>query len=242
MGLEASNDKAEPKAFKPTEQTHATPTLTEMSAHQGQANAKSAVAEREYAMYGKPGEGFTFAKFGYPYDTHNGGYAEQQADAANTQKKPENWNPNKGLLNPIEPSSWTKLQQYSGDVGRANGWNSNNFRETNALRHALSSAYITHNFGAPSAIAAGDFHEIQTGVLEMNKGLDKSKDPKDIQTWKDHDVDNHNNYAGAKIAQEIASKGGSWTDIERAVVEAVKKVGADGKIQQPNGTLHTFLY
>ncbi len=178
------------------------------------------------------------------------GYGEPPADAANTHKKADRWNPSKSDLNPLDPSSWSKLQAYAGDVGRANHWsqedNKNHpgktFPQVNALRHALSSAYIAYHDSASAAIAGGLWHELQTGIVETSQGIPSSKKPQDIKTWKDHDIDINNNLAGTKIAQEILDKGGSWQDVENAVVDAIKHhLGKDGRIAQPTHQLHTFL-
>ncbi len=68
------------------------------------------------------------------------GYAEPPAEAANGQKSSDHWSPSKGDLDTLDPSSWSKLQMYACDVGRASGWDSkHNHHETNALRHALHS-------------------------------------------------------------------------------------------------------
>lgn len=173
------------------------------------------------------------------------GYAEPPAEAANRKKNIERWNPSKGTLNPFDPSAWSKLQDYAGDVGRANGWSKEDdgtFPQINALRHALASAYITYNDSATMALTGGLWHEIQTGAKEVSQGVPWSTKPDDIHTWQDHNIDTNNNLAGAKIAQEIRQKGGSWQDVENAIVDAVKHLGPNGRIPQPSVTLHSSIY
>lgn len=171
------------------------------------------------------------------------GYLEPGAAAkGKAQKQPDHWNPSKGLLNPLEPSSWSKLQQYAGVLGRAHGWESKHrFDECNALRHALASAYIGYHYGAASAMAAGDWHELQTSIGDIWNKKPWSSNPQDIKDWKDHGKDINNNLAGAKIGQTIRDKGGSWQDVEKAVVDSVQHLGKDGRIPQPNVRLYTFL-
>jgi hypothetical protein len=91
------------------------------------------------------------------------------------------------------------------------------------------------------AISSGDMHEMQTGLDEIIHGVPWSNNPKDKSTWKDHDIDINNTLAGAKIAQSILEKGGSWADVERAIVNEIKHLGPNGRIPQPNVTLHNFL-
>jgi hypothetical protein len=168
------------------------------------------------------------------------GYAEPPAEAAT---KKDHWNPSKGDLNPLDPSSWSKLQMYAGDVGRANGWDGHHqFEQINALRHALASAYVTFIGGASAAMLAGDWHELHTSIDDMLKGKPWSGNSQDMKDWKDHGIDINNNRAGAKIAQEIKDKGGSWQDVEKAIVDAIKhRLGKDGKLKEPDYPLHTFL-
>ena len=172
------------------------------------------------------------------------GYAEPPVEAATKHKQMSHWNPQRGDLNIVEPASWQKLQDYAGDVGRANGWRSEHkrtFNQINTLRHALSAAYITYHYGADCAMLGGDWHELETSVREIGKGIPWKTDKESIHTWQDHGVDINNIRAGAKIAQDIRGKGGSWQDVECAIVDAVKHIDKDGKIPQPNVTLHSFL-
>lgn len=168
-------------------------------------------------------------------------YGEPPAEAAT--KAPDRWNPSKGELNPLDSSSWTKLQAYAGDIGRANHWEGHKqFNQVNALRHALSSAYIAYHDGATAAIAGGLGHELHTGADDLGLGKAWSHDPKEIADWRDHSVDINNNLAGAKIAQEILDKGGSWKNVENAIVDAIKHhLEKNGRIAQPTHKLHTFL-
>lgn len=170
------------------------------------------------------------------------GYLEPAAEAAG-KSKAEHWNPSKGDLNITDPSSWSKLQMYAGDVGRANHWDGKHqFEQINALRHALATAYITYVGGAAAALIAGDWHELHTAANDVAKFKPWSTKPQDIKDWKDHGIDINNNRAGAKIAQGILDKGGSWQDVENAVVDAVKHhLGKNGKIDEPAHRLHTFL-
>ncbi len=179
-------------------------------------------------------------------NTNSGrGYAEQPIEAANGQNIAGHWNPSKGDLSLLDPSSLSKLQMYAGDMGRANGWDQDHdgtFPRVHALRHTLSAAYITYRYSPSLAILSGDWHEIQTGASDVYpQKIPWSTKPKDIQTWKDHDIDLNNNLVGAKIAQEIRENGESWQDVEQAVVDAVKHMGTSGRILQPNVTLHNFL-
>lgn len=108
----------------------------------------------------------------------------------------------------LDPSSWSKLQMYAGDVGRAHGWDGHHqFEQINALRHALASAYVTFIGGASAAMLAGDWHELHTSIDDIIKGKPWSGSSQDMKDWKDHGIDINNNRAGAKIAQEIKDKG-----------------------------------
>ncbi|MBZ0187084.1 MAG: hypothetical protein K8F91_12625 [Candidatus Obscuribacterales bacterium] len=88
-------------------------------------------------------------------------YRMSQAAEAADGKTIEHWNPSKEPLNLLDKSSWSKIQMYAVDVGRANGWEGikggDQWIKVNALRHALATAYITYNYGALSAISAGNF-------------------------------------------------------------------------------------
>ena len=78
--------------------------------------------------------------------------------------------------------------------------------------------------------------------MEIKEGIPWKTDKDSRHTWADHGVDINNNRAGAKIAQEILDRGGSWQDVETAVVDVIKQhLGKDGKIPQPSYQLHTFL-
>jgi hypothetical protein len=170
------------------------------------------------------------------------GYLEPAAEAAG--KKQPHWSPDRGDLNIIDPSSWSKLQMYAGDVGRAHGWSKEHagtFPQTNALRHALSTAYIAYRYTAAAGIGSGQYHELETGFKEVLAGVPWKNDLESKKTWADHSIDINNNLAGAKIAQSIFDKGGSWKDVENAVVEAVRHAGNSGKLKQPDVTLHSFL-
>jgi hypothetical protein len=91
-------------------------------------------------------------------------------------------------------------------------------------------------------MVAGDWHELQTELKEIGEGVPWSIKPGDAKTWKDHNVDVNNNLAGAKLAQEILDKGGTWQEVEKAVVDAIQHhLGKDGRIAQTSYQLHTFL-
>ena len=175
----------------------------------------------------------------------DGPYGISEAAHAAGRTIKDHWNPDKGLLNLLEDGSWSKLQMYAGDVGRANGWEGINggdqWMKVNSLRHALATAYVTFNYGALTAVLAGDWHELETAFGEVGKGVPWSNNPEDKKTWNDHSTDIHNNLAGAKIAQQMINRGGSWHEVEAAIVKAVSQVGDSGRITHPNVQLRTFL-
>ncbi|MBX9690640.1 MAG: RHS repeat-associated core domain-containing protein, partial [Candidatus Obscuribacterales bacterium] len=147
----------------------------------------------------------------------------------NSNKTP-GWTPNCPPLSLLPwdmSASMQKLQNYAGYVGRSYGITSiSSFAQANALRHALSSAYIAYQTSTLTAIEGGLVHEFDTTIrrdLFQGKGITQD-------TW----VDIHNNNTGARIAGEVAAAGGNWSQIENAIVNAVQSTDSTGRIPASN--------